>query len=46
MNAMAFISGLVVGLMVGAFLGLVTMAVMVAGSDRDEHEIRRTGGRE
>ena len=46
MNAMAFISGLVVGLMVGAFIGLVTMAVMVAGSDRDEHEIRRTGGRE
>ena len=29
MNAMAFISGLVVGLMVGAFIGLVTMAVMV-----------------
>lgn len=43
---MAFVSGVVVGLFIGAFLGLVTMAVMVAGSDRDEHEIRRTGGRE
>ena len=43
---MAFVSGVVVGLFVGAFLGLVTMAVLVAVSDRDEHEIRRTGGHE
>ena len=38
MNAMAFISGLVVGLMVGACLGLIVMAVMVAASDREELE--------
>ena len=43
---MAFVSGLVTGLFIGAFIGLVTMAVIVAGSDRDEHEIRRTGGGE
>ena len=35
---MAFISGLIVGLMVGAFLGLVTMALMTAASDREEQE--------
>ena len=34
---MAFISGLVVGLFVGAFLGLVTMCLMTVASDgRDE----------
>ena len=32
---MIFICGMVVGLFIGAFLGLVTMAVMVAGSDRE-----------
>lgn len=34
---MAFISGLIVGLFVGAFFGLVVMALMTAASDgRDE----------
>ena len=34
---MAFISGMVVGLFVGAFVGLVTMALMTVASDgRDE----------
>ena len=33
---MAFISGLVVGLFVGAFLGLVTMCVLTVASDRRE----------
>ena len=34
---MAFISGLVVGLFIGAFFGLVVMALMTAASDgRDE----------
>ena len=32
---MAFVSGVVVGLFIGAFLGLVTMAVMVAGGGED-----------
>ena len=35
---MAFVSGLVVGLMVGAFLGLVTMCLMTAASDRRDDE--------
>lgn len=33
---MAFFSGLVVGLFIGAFLGLVVMALMTAASDRRE----------
>ena len=33
---MAFISGLIVGVMVGACLGLIVMTVMVAASDREE----------
>ena len=33
---MAFFSGLVVGLFIGAFLGLVVMALMTAASDRSE----------
>ena len=33
---MAFVSGLVVGLFVGAFLGLVTMCVLTMASDRRE----------
>lgn len=33
---MAFVSGLVVGLFIGTALGLVTMAVMTAASDREE----------
>ena len=33
---MAFVSGLIVGLMVGGCLGLIVMAVMVAASDREE----------
>ncbi len=35
---MAFVSGMVVGLFVGAFLGLVTMCLMTAASDREEQE--------
>ena len=35
---MAFVSGLVVGLFIGAFLGLVTMALMTAASDREAEE--------
>jgi len=35
---MAFVSGLVIGLFIGTALGLVTMAVMVAGSDREVEE--------
>ena len=35
---MAFVSGVVVGLFIGATLGLIVMAVMVAGSDREELE--------
>lgn len=35
---MAFVSGMVVGLFIGTALGLVTMAVMVAGSDREVEE--------
>lgn len=31
---MAFVSGIVVGVMVGACLGLVVMALMTAASDR------------
>ena len=31
---MAFFSGLVVGLFVGAFIGLVTMCVLTVASDR------------
>jgi len=33
---MAFFSGLVVGLFIGAFFGLVVMALMTAASDRRE----------
>ena len=33
---MAFFSGLVVGLFIGAFLGLVTMCIMTMASDRRE----------
>jgi len=33
---MAFVSGMVVGLFVGAFLGLVTMCVLTMASDRRE----------
>ena len=33
---MVFVSGLVVGLIVGAFCGLVTMALMTVASDRSE----------
>jgi len=34
---MAFVSGIVVGVMVGAFFGLVVMALMTVASDgRDE----------
>ena len=35
---MAFISGMVVGLFVGAFFGLVVMALMTAASDRRDEE--------
>jgi len=35
---MAFISGLIVGVMVGAFLGLVTMCIMTMASDREVGE--------
>lgn len=35
---MIFICGLIVGLFIGAALGLVTMAVLVAGSDREVQE--------
>ena len=35
---MAFFSGLVVGLFIGAFFGLVVMALMTAASDRREEE--------
>lgn len=35
---MAFFSGLVVGLFIGAFLGLVTMCIMTMASDRREEE--------
>ena len=38
MSAMAFISGLIVGVMVGACLGLVVMALMTAASDRREED--------
>lgn len=33
---MAFVSGMVVGLFIGAFLGLVTMCIMTMASDRRE----------
>ncbi len=33
---MAFVSGLLVGMVVGAFLGLVTMCIMTVASDRSE----------
>lgn len=33
---MAFFSGMVVGLFVGAFVGLVTMCVLTMASDRRE----------
>lgn len=33
---MAFVSGIVVGVMVGAFFGLIVMALMTAASDRRE----------
>ena len=35
---MAFVSGIVVGVMVGACLGLVVMALMTAASDRRDEE--------
>ena len=35
---MAFVSGIVVGVMVGAFFGLVVMALMTAASDREGEE--------
>ena len=35
---MAFISGLVTGIFIGAFLGLVTMCLMTVASDREEQE--------
>jgi len=35
---MAFVSGIVVGVMVGAFFGLVVMALMTAASDRKGEE--------
>jgi F0F1-type ATP synthase assembly protein I len=35
---MAFVSGIVVGVMIGAFFGLVVMALMTAASDRREEE--------
>ena len=35
---MEFVSGLVVGVMVGALFGLVVMALMTAASDRREEE--------
>jgi hypothetical protein len=35
---MAFFSGLVVGLFIGAFFGLVVMALMTAASDRRDDE--------
>ena len=43
---MAFVSGLVVGAIIGFIAGMFAVAFCVAGSDRDEHEIRRTGGHE
>ena len=35
---MAFVSGLVTGMFIGAFFGLVTMALMTVASDREEQE--------
>ena len=35
---MEFVSGLVVGMFVGAFFGLVVMALMTAASDRRDEE--------
>ena len=35
---MVFISGLVVGLFIGAFCGIVTMCLMTAASDRRDDE--------
>ena len=35
---MAFVSGVVVGLFVGATIGLVVMALMTAASDREVEE--------
>ena len=35
---MAFVSGIVVGVMVGAFFGLVVMALMTVASDREGEE--------
>ena len=35
---MAFVSGLIVGLMVGTFIGLVTMCLMTVASDRKGEE--------
>lgn len=35
---MAFVSGMVVGLFIGAFLGLVTMCIMTMASDREAEE--------
>ena len=35
---MAFVSGIVVGLFIGAFCGIVTMCLMTVASDREEQE--------
>ena len=35
---MTFICGVIVGLFVGATIGLVVMALMTAASDREEQE--------
>ena len=35
---MAFVSGMVVGLFIGAFCGIVTMCLMTMASDRREEE--------
>ncbi len=36
--SVAFVSGLVVGIIIGAFLGLVTMCIMTIASDREMQE--------
>ena len=33
---MAFVSGLLVGMVIGVFIGLVTMCVLTVASDRSE----------
>lgn len=45
---MSFIGGLIVGLFVGANVGLVVFALLQSASEievEDTHTIRRTGGR-